>query len=846
MNLIKKENFILLIIKYTPLLFVVFFAIIGISVVTSQHNSNLQKEQTNIQKEYLELHKNLTKINIQTVNRYIQTTIDDSEKYLQKDLHQKIDNIYNLAMNIYKKNKDTLSKKQIITQIKNAVEPIRYADGNGYFSIHYMDGINILQPINKDFEGTSVLNRKDSRGSYPVQEAINIAKTKGEGFFNWHYYKPNNRTKEFKKFGIVKKFEPYNLIITTAIFEEDFQNQLKQRILDHLKILEYKDKGYVFVLNKNAKVLLTKPHKLHENVEPFFIKEFKKFINSKEKDIYINYKYNDFKNEYTKISYLLKIDSFDWVVGTGFNLNNLNLLIENKNNELNEEYDKKLKNILIVSFIVIVILLLLSILFSKYLEKIFYTYKNQLMEQESRKFELIKEELSNILDNVPMMFIYKDTHNNILRVNEEFAKMHNYTVEELRNVPSKDVFPLTYKKYYKDDLEIIKTKKAKIGMIQSYMIEDKEVTVETSKIPILNENGEVINIVLFNLDITEKLKKEEERINNYRQTIISLVDLIEQRDFYTAGHSHRVAQYAVKIAEAMNFDKGSINMLEQIGLLHDIGKIAIPDSILLKPGRLSKLEFEIIKSHASIGYDVISKIPMFKEFSNIILSHHERYDGSGYPNGLKGNQIPILASILSVADSFDAMTSTRIYNKTKTVENALNELKKDAGILFDPKIINVAIKALKNIDISANFDVSQLPKTPIEKERFAYFFKDALTDISNENYLELLFKQNLHQYKCLNLILLHNYSSYNDKFGWEKGNKLLVHITNLIKEHYVHEEIFRFQGTNFILLNTAHEDLSLEFLNKELKSYEISCELRHFDVDEFNCLEKVKESLNKI
>jgi len=720
MNSKNEEKLIIQIIKYMPALFIITLAVIGISYITINYHKELKKEQSTIKREYIDIHKNRIKINIETINRYIQDTLKDSEKQLQEELHHKINAVYNIAMNIYERNKDTLSKEEILKHIKEAIETLRYANGTGYFSIHYMNGINILQPISKDFEGKSVLNRKDAKGNYPVQEAIKIAKIKGEGALTWYYFKPNNKTKHYKKIGIIKRFEPYNLILTTAMFEDDLQNEIKKDILKHLKMMEYEDQGYLFILDTKGNVILTKDDiPVIQYEKSILMKKFKIFVNSKKINEFVNYSFDNSRREYSKISYLQKIDTMDWVIGTGFDLDKVNASIQKKSQESQEKFYKKSIFLLISTIIISLILFILSLYFSKFLGKKFYLYKKQL------------------------------------------------------------------------------------------------------------------------------LKQENEKANNYKQTIISLVDLIEQRDFYTAGHSYRVAEYAVTIAKAMNFSSEDVSMLRQIGLLHDIGKTAIPDSILLKPGKLTKQEFDIIKSHATLGYEIISKIPMFKEFSKIILYHHERFDGSGYPKGLKGNQIPILASILAIADAFDAMTSSRIYNQTKTAQEALDELKRNSGILFDPNVIEIALKTLKKIDIQVDKYQTQLPNTPIEKERFAYFFKDPLTKLSNENYLELLFKQNLHQYRCLNLIIIHNFSSYNENFGWEKGDELLIYISNLIKDHSIAKEIFRFQGTNFILLNDLHIDINLSIINKKLEEYKINCELRHFDINRYSSIEILKEALAK-
>ncbi|WP_121628496.1 cache domain-containing protein [Poseidonibacter antarcticus] len=228
MNTIAKENAILQIIKYLPSSLMVLLIISATTYISIQHNNDLKIKKLKIEKEYLTSNKERIKLHIDVLNRYIQQQLNDSEVQLKKELNEKINVAHNIALNIYNKNKNRLSKKEIIERIKYAIEPMRFDEGSGYFSIHTMDGINILNPAFRYLKGTSVLNRKDSMGHYPVQEAIKIAKTQDKGFFTWDYYKPNDTSKIYKKFGIVKKFAPYNLIITTAIFKEDFKKSLKK------------------------------------------------------------------------------------------------------------------------------------------------------------------------------------------------------------------------------------------------------------------------------------------------------------------------------------------------------------------------------------------------------------------------------------------------------------------------------------------------------------------------------------------------------------------------------------------------------------------------------------------
>jgi len=151
---------------------------------------------------------------------------------------------------------------------------------------------------------------------------------------------------------------------------------------------------------------------------------------------------------------------------------------------------------------------------------------------------------------------------------------------------------------------------------------------------------------------------------------------------------------ALEVAEAMGCDEAERESLRIAGILHDVGKIAIPDSVLLKPDRLTDEEYAIIKKHPTIGESILQSIVIFENERNIILHHHERWDGRGYPDGLAGEDIPFLARILCVVDSYDAMTNTRPYRKAMRVEDAIMELLKNRNTQFDEKVVDCFVKLL--------------------------------------------------------------------------------------------------------------------------------------------------------
>ena len=173
-----------------------------------------------------------------------------------------------------------------------------------------------------------------------------------------------------------------------------------------------------------------------------------------------------------------------------------------------------------------------------------------------------------------------------------------------------------------------------------------------------------------------------------RQLVQTLANTIDAKDKYTNGHSTRVAEYSVKLADALGWDQESIEILRYEGLLHDIGKIGVPDTILNKPSGLTDSEFNIIQSHTIVGSGIIHDTTSLPGCENVIRHHHEKFDGTGYPLHLKGEQIPLDARIVGIADSFDAMSSNRIYRKALPKSVIREELLKGRGTQFDPKLLD--------------------------------------------------------------------------------------------------------------------------------------------------------------
>ena len=214
----------------------------------------------------------------------------------------------------------------------------------------------------------------------------------------------------------------------------------------------------------------------------------------------------------------------------------------------------------------------------------------------------------------------------------------------------------------------------------------------------------------------EKQEKElshiREQIRMSNETILSIANAVEARDKRTGRHSLRVAVYSMLIGAELGFDSEELENIRQIGLLHDIGKIGVPDSILNKPAKLTEKEYSIMKTHVDIGGEILKDFTHIENVADGAKYHHERYDGSGYNCGLKGEEIPLTARIIGLADAFDAMTSKRVYRPAMPMSRVIKELKNGKGTQFDPALVDVLLEMIA----AGRIDVSEVNQLSVEPE----------------------------------------------------------------------------------------------------------------------------------
>lgn len=235
----------------------------------------------------------------------------------------------------------------------------------------------------------------------------------------------------------------------------------------------------------------------------------------------------------------------------------------------------------------------------------------------------------------------------------------------------------------------------------------------------------------------EKANAAEERMKISLKMLETLARAIDAKDKYTNGHSARVAVYATILAEALGWDASRIEMLKYEALLHDIGKIGVPDSILNKPDRLTDTEFTIIKSHTLVGADILKDMAIIPNAMHVAKYHHERFDGTGYPTSIGGEEIPIDARVVGIADAYDAMSSDRIYRKALPKDVIREELIKGRGTQFDPELLDVFVELLDLQKLDIRVDSSTLTEVDINQNHVIEDIEQVIynmTEIESSNH----------------------------------------------------------------------------------------------------------------
>lgn len=335
--------------------------------------------------------------------------------------------------------------------------------------------------------------------------------------------------------------------------------------------------------------------------------------------------------------------------------------------------------------------------------------------------------------------------------------------------------------------------------------------------------------------VAEITEKNQEIQDMAIQTISTIANTIDAKDEYTRGHSKRVAEYSVAIAKELNMPDDEISKLRSIALLHDIGKIGVPDFVLNKPGRLTDDEYNLMKQHTVMGADILKDITMLDGIDIGAKYHHERYDGNGYPEKKAGEEIPKIARIIAVADAFDAMTSNRVYRKQLDLGYVIEELKRCKGSQFDPTIDEALIKMLEEkrllpstVEKADNLsELSKIWTRVMQKDEEKYKEKasyDELTGLYSRNYGETLISSAVESNKGAMFVFdVDHFRKLNGEEGFLLGDIILRCLSRSL-EKIDHEKILaRYGGDEFVaflpdLIDKKEIEKILDSLYEEIKA----------------------------
>jgi len=325
--------------------------------------------------------------------------------------------------------------------------------------------------------------------------------------------------------------------------------------------------------------------------------------------------------------------------------------------------------------------------------------ERRLAEKAHRESE---EKYRNLFDNASEA-IYVAQEGNLVFLNPQTSRMICYSAEEIIQRQFVDFIHV-------DDRKLV---------IDRHIRRLKgEVLPDRYEFRIIHKNGDTrwveLNTVVitwavkpatlnFLVDITDRKLAEEKLVKSYESlkktlhdAINTMIKIVELRDPYTAGHQQKVADLATAIAREMKLGDDRVAQIRTAAVIHDIGKMYVPSDILSKPGQLSRIEFDLIKTHARSGYDIVKGMDFPCSVANAVLQHHERLNGSGYPGGLKGDEVILEAKILAVADVVEAMASHRPYRSAMGIDMALEELLENRGKLYDPDVVDVCLELFRN------------------------------------------------------------------------------------------------------------------------------------------------------
>ncbi|MFA6788410.1 MAG: cache domain-containing protein [Arcobacteraceae bacterium] len=539
----RSEKQLIKIIKFTPSVFIILISLLLIAILFFENKKTFEKEKRAIEQEFIQKNKQLIKEEVDSVYNYIINEQKNTHKELENSLKEALNNAHSIAYSLYINNLDK-PKKEVEVLITDALRHITFNKGRGYFFIYEKSGRNVMLPYSPHLEGKDFINHQDAKGTYIIQEVIELLKHTDETFYEWYWFKPNDTVQQRKKVGYYRNFEPLDWFIGTGEYIEDFEKEVQQRILSNINQIRYGENGYIFVIDYDSIYLshIRQKYIGQNAVANNDTVDIKKVIDdlitlAKRGEGYYSYIQNkkpDNNLPVKKISYVKGLENWSWMIGSGFYVDDVNNDVEKRKSQLNEDFKNYMSNTIQIALFLTFILLLFSVYFSDLLQKKFLKYKTEinqhiqnnekqqtLLSQQSKMAamgEMIgniahqwRQPLSTITTSATGMQIQKEL--NILEDNDlikgldtinKSAQYLSHTIDDFRNF-------FTHNKQ-KSYFNIKKSIQQAISLVSvQFYKKNIEIIENIDEIEVNSYENELIQVIinLLNNARDELIKKEE-------------------------------------------------------------------------------------------------------------------------------------------------------------------------------------------------------------------------------------------------------------------------------------------------------------------------------------------------
>ncbi|MBI9008970.1 MAG: cache domain-containing protein [Tenericutes bacterium] len=643
----------------------------------------------------------------------------ESELYL--DILTKVRDMNNLASDVVDRLPLTATLEEKRAEYVDVLYQFNiYKQDYKFFSISSA-GISYLSELVKSMEGTNILDKQDEvTGAYIFVEMIDAVTNSetNDAYYSYYWIKEVGG-EHIKKISYLYYNEDLDLILGLGIYEQDYIQEVQEELINRFNTYSYTEEDYIYIIGFDGEIVYY-PDEIFSSEDLMIIEttsgeSFHQTILdtlAEEDSIYINY-YFEYKDINTyKTAYVAEIVGWDMYLGQSFIDDSLEIAQEEYIASILPEFI--VFNILII-LTTLAVITVIKVIFSRNIDDVIEEFndKNSKIKEMSfidfltglnnrTYFDEVVQQITPCKKDVAVVMV---DANGLKLINDAYG----HAVGDLVLVELAKLLKMVYRegtvfRWGGDEFLVVleNTTENKLKEQEALFFSlSKERFI--NKVQLSASSGyyisEVCNEEVYNMiNHAEKRmydRKLFESLSIKRTIIDSLLKTLYDSYNFEKHHSQNVMKYSLLIGKALGIEAEELNKLKLAAQLHDIGKISIPDYILSKVEPLTDEEFFEIKLHPEKGYRILSAYPDLSEYAKFVLYHHERWDGFGYPHGIKGDKIPLYSRIIAVADAFDAMTEERVYKKAKTEAEAIEEVMRCSGTQFDPKIADVFVKAFK-------------------------------------------------------------------------------------------------------------------------------------------------------